>query len=202
MLADDHFVVRMGLRSLFETYDDLEVVAEAGSGDEAIRAFKKHEPDAVLMDLRMPDQTGAEVTRRIRSDHAEARIIVLTTFGGDEDVYRALEAGAKAFLLKDTDSETLLRTVREVVADTYEIPAEIQTALDARRAAPELSRREQQVLELIVDGNSNKEIAARLSLAENTVKNHVKTIFSKLDVQDRTQAATLALQRGIVSRDV
>jgi DNA-binding NarL/FixJ family response regulator len=197
LLADDHMVVRMGLRSLLETQSDMIVVAEVSGGEAAIEAFKTHKPDVVLMDLRMPNLNGAEATAAIRRTTPDARILVLTTFDNDEDIYRALEAGAAGYLLKNTESAPLLATIRAVHAGTYQLPPSIVERLKQRQAAPELSPRELEVLLLIVKGQSNKEIASTLNLAENTVKNHVKMILEKLSVQDRTQAVTKALQRGL-----
>lgn len=198
LLVDDHLVVRIGLRSLLEMQPDLTVVAEAASGAAALKEFARHQPDVTLMDLRMPEMDGAETTTAIRALSPEARILVLTTFDTDEDIFRALQAGACGYLLKNTDSEPLLKTIRAVHAGTYQLPAAVAARLAQRQAAPELSPRERQVLELIVKGRSNKEIGSALGVAENTVKNHVKVILDKLGVQDRTQAATTAIQRGIV----
>jgi two-component system, NarL family, response regulator len=197
LLADDHLVVRVGLRSLLEAEPDMAVVAEAAGGGAAVEAFLKFWPDITLMDLRMPDLSGAEATAAILHRHPEARVLVLTTFDNDEDIYRALEAGAVAFLVKDTGSESLLATIRAVHAGTYQLPPGLAARLAQRRAMPELSPRELEVLQLIVKGQSNKEIGATLGLAENTVKNHVKLILDKLGVADRTHAATTALQRGL-----
>jgi two-component system NarL family response regulator len=198
LLVDDHLVVRVGLRSLLESQPDMTVVAEAASGAAAVEAHAKHKPDVVLMDLRMPGQSGAEAISAIRKTCPEARVLVLTTFDTDEDVFRALEAGACGCLLKNVDSAPLLRAIREIHAGTYKLPSELAARLAQRRAAPQLSAREREVLELIVRGRSNKEIGQSLGVAENTVKNHVKVILEKLGVADRTQAATLALHRGMV----
>lgn len=197
LLVDDHLVVRIGLRSLVEVQPDMVVAGEAAGGKEAVALFAKLKPDITLMDLRMPDLNGTAATTTIRHTFPGARVLVLTTFDSDEDIYRALEAGAAGFLLKDTSGETLLKTIREVHAGTYRLPPAIATRLTQRQAAPELSPRELEVLHLIVKGRSNKEIGSDLGLAENTVKNHVKMIFEKLKVADRTQAATTALQRGL-----
>ena len=198
LLVDDHLVVRIGLRALLETQADLEVVAEAAGGDAAIREFEKQQPDVTLMDLRMPDRGGPETIAAIRRKYPDARVLVLTTFDNDEDIYRALEAGALGYLLKSTDSKPLLAAIRAAHAGTYRLPAAIAARLAERRAMPELSAREREVLELIVRGKSNKEIGSALGVAENTVKNHVKVILDKLGVQYRTQAATTAIQRGLV----
>lgn|ERR1051325_3963824 len=198
LLVDDHLVVRVGLRGLLETQPDFAVVAEAASSEAALREFQNHQPDVVLMDLRMPGPGGAETTAAIRQKFPDARVLVLTTFDSDEDIYRALDAGAAGYLLKNTETKPLLETIRAVHAGTYRLPPAIATRLAQRRAMPELSAREREVLELIVRGRSNKEIGHDLGVAENTVKNHVKVILAKLAVQDRTQAATTAIQRGLV----
>jgi DNA-binding NarL/FixJ family response regulator len=197
LLVDDHLVVRVGLRSLLETQRDITVVAEASNGATALELFNEHKPDITLMDLRMPGLSGPETINFIRKQFHDARILVLTTYDNDEDIYRALEAGAAGYLLKNTDSASLLDAIRSVHAGTYQLPAEIAARLSQRQAAPELSPRELEVLQHIVKGKSNKEIGHALSLSENTVKNHVKMILEKLDVSDRTQATTTALQRGL-----
>jgi two-component system NarL family response regulator len=199
LLVDDHLVVRVGLRSLLETQPDLEVVAEAAGGFVAITAYEKHRPDVVLMDLRMPDLDGAHATARILARDPKARILVLTTFDTDEDVYRALEAGAAGFFLKSTAAEPLLGAVRALYSGEYRLPEEVRRRFQCRRAMPDLSAREQEVLALIARGRSNKEIGADLGVAENTVKNHVKVILEKLGVSARTGAATTAIQRGLVN---
>jgi two-component system NarL family response regulator len=167
----------------------------------AIEAYEKLQPDIVLMDLRMPQMDGPEATTLIRRKYPAARILVLTTFDNDEDIFRGLEAGAMGYLVKNTESGPLLETIRAVYSGTYSLPAAIAARLAQRRATPELSPRELEVLLLIVKGNSNKEIGGKLSLAENTVKNHVKMILEKLGVSDRTQAVTTALQRGLARLD-
>jgi two-component system NarL family response regulator len=198
LLVDDHLVVRIGLRGLLETQTDLEVVAEAAGGEAAVREFEKHRPDVTLMDLRMPDRSGPEAIAAIRQKFPDARVLVLTTFDNDEDIFRALEAGAVGYLLKNTDSKSLLATIRAVHAGMYRLPTDIATRMAERREMPELSAREREVLALIVKGRSNKEIGHDLGVAENTVKNHVKVILDKLGVQDRTQATTTAIRRGLV----
>jgi len=198
LLVDDHLVVRVGLRSLLETQSDMTILAEAAGGGAAVQAFEKYRPDVTLMDLRMPDMTGAEATAAIQKKSPNARVLVLTTYDNDEDIFRALEAGAAGYLVKNIDSGPLLETIRSVHAGTYKLPQAVADKLAQRRAASELTPRELEVLLLIVKGQANKEIAATLGLAENTVKNHVKMILEKLGVADRTQAATTALQRGLV----
>ena len=198
LLVDDHLVVRIGLRSLLEVQSDLVVGGEAAGGVTAVEAFAKLQPDVTLMDLRMPDMSGAETIAAIRRQSPDARVLVLTTYDYDEDIYRALEAGAAGYLVKNTDSGPLLALIRGIHAGTYRLPQAVMDRLTQRKAAPELSPRELEVLLLIVKGQSNKEIGSTLGLAENTVKNHVKMILEKLHVADRTQAATTALQRGLV----
>ncbi len=198
MLVDDHLVVRVGLRGLLETQADLAVVAEAGSGEGAIREYERHKPDVTLMDLRMPGMDGAETTAALRARFPEARVFVLTTFDTDDGIYRALSAGAAGYLLKSTESGPLLNAIRAVHAGTYRLPAAVAARLEEYLAQPELSARELEVLRLIVRGRSNKEIGSELGVAENTVKNHVKVILDKLHVADRTGAATAAIQRGLV----
>jgi two-component system, NarL family, response regulator len=197
LLVDDHLVVRIGLRSLLEAQPDMTVVGEAGGGTAAVETFTRCRPDVTLMDLRMPDLSGTEATAAIRRNAPDARVLVLTTYDNDEDIYRALEAGAVGYLLKNNESGPLLAAIRAVHAGAYRLPPALAARLAQRRAAPELSQRELEVLLLIVKGQSNKEIGNTLGLAENTVKNHVKMILDKLGVADRTQAATTALQRGL-----
>jgi DNA-binding NarL/FixJ family response regulator len=198
LLVDDHLIVRVGLRSLIETQPDMAIIAEASGGEAAARQFQQCCPDVVLMDLRMPDLSGVRATVMIRQKNPGARVIVLTTFDDDEDIYRALHAGAVGYLLKNIDSERLLETIRAVHAGRYNLPPDVAARLLQRTSAPELSLREHEVLELIVKGRSNKEIGSDLGVAENTVKNHVKVVLHKLGVQDRVQATTRAIQRGIV----
>jgi two-component system NarL family response regulator len=199
LLVDDHLVVRAGLRGLLETQPGVAVVAEAASGEAALAAFAAHRPDVTLMDLRMPGMGGVETTAAIRAEFPDARILVLTTFDTEEDIFSVLDAGAAGYLLKNTETKPLMETIRAVHEGTYHLPAETAARLAKWRAMPGLTAREREVLELIVRGRSNKEIGANLGVAENTVKNHVKVILGKLGVHDRTQAATTAIQRGLVS---
>ena len=201
LIVDDHFVVRMGLAAVIGTQPDMVVVAEAVNGMQAVDFFRQHRPDITLMDLRMPEKNGVEAIIEIRKEFTEARFIVLTTYDGDEDIYRALQAGARGYLLKDMLREGLLEAIRAVHAGGRRIPAEVASRLAERLTRTELTSRELQVLGLIVKGRSNKEIAAELGVAEGTVKIHINNILSKLGVSDRTQAATFALQRGLVHLD-
>lgn len=198
MIADDHHIVRQGLAALLKTVKDFTVVAEAPDGPEAVRLYNQHRPDVTLMDLRMPKLGGVEAVAEIRSKHPGARIIVLTTFDGDEDIYRALQAGAKGYLLKGMFGEELIEAIRAVHAGKSRVPSAIAERLADRMGGPGLTSRELSVLQLIVAGKSNKEIGAELGISEATVKTHINSILSKLGVADRTQAATTALQRGIV----
>jgi len=201
LMADDHLVVRMGLRSMIDSQEDMVVVGEAANGRETINLFRKLSPDIVLMDLRMPDLGGVDATIAICRESPGAHVIVLTTYDGDENIYRALQAGARAYLLKDIPREEFLADIRAVHNGQYCIPPVVAARLAARVPACKLSGREVEVLHLIVEGLSNKEIASSLSITESTVKNHVNSILGKLKVNDRTQAATTALRRGIVTLD-
>ena len=202
LIADDHPVVREGLAAMIERRPDMTVVAEAATGREAVAAYRAAQPDVVLMDLRMPDMTGVEAIGAIRGEFPGARIIVLTTYDGDEDIYRGLQAGARAYLLKDAPRDELLDAIRAVHAGQTRIPPAVAARLAERvLAGPELTARELEVLQGIVAGRSNKEIGAALGISEGTVKAHVNNILGKLGVADRTQAVTTALQRGIVHLD-
>ena len=198
LLADDHFVVRMGLSTLINTQQDMTVVAEATNGKQAVEMFRAHKPDVTLMDLRMPEMNGIEAINAIREGDPDARIIVLTTYDGDEDIYRAFQGGARAYLLKDMHHDELLSAIRSVHQGQRFVPAAIANRLAERMPRSKLTSRELDVLKLIVKGMSNREIAASLAITEGTVKIHVNNLLSKLGVNDRTKAATTALQRGIV----
>lgn len=198
LVVDDHAIVRKGLVALLNTVEGLSVVGEASDGEEAIQAHRVHKPDVTLMDLRLPKIGGADAIARIRQEFPAARIIVLTTFDGDEDIFRALQAGAKGYLLKGMDAAELTDAIRTVYAGKSKIPAFVAEKLAERMGGPALTARELEVLKRIVAGRSNKEIASDLHISEATVKTHINSILSKLGVSDRTQAATSALQRGIV----
>ena len=201
MIVEDHQVVRQGFIALLRLVEGFEIVAEAPDGEQAIGLFRTHRPDVTLMDLRLPKVGGVEAITRIRAEFPEARIIVLTTFDGDEDIYRALQAGAKGYLLKGMSSDELIDAIRLVHGGRSRIPAAVAERLAERLSGPSLTERETDVLRLIVGGNSNKEIASALFISEATVKTHVNNLLGKLGVTDRTQAATTALQRGIVHFD-
>jgi DNA-binding NarL/FixJ family response regulator len=198
MVIDDQAVVRQGFVSLIKTVPDMEIIGEGSNGQEAVDLFRRLRPDITLMDLRMPGVSGAEAITQIRGEFPGARIIVLTTFDGDEDIYRAVQAGAQGYLLKDMFFEELEAAIRKVHAGARLIPGSVAERLAARMSSSELTGRELEVLRQIVDGKSNKEIGNVLNISEATVKSHINNILSKLGVSDRTQAATTALQRGIV----
>jgi two-component system NarL family response regulator len=198
LVAEDHLVARVGVSTIVNMQPDMTVVAEASNGQQAVELFRKHRPDVTLLDLRMPGMGGVEAAAAIRAEFPTARMIALTTYGGDEDIRRALAAGVLAYLTKDVLHDELLKAIRAVNEGHTYLPAVVAAALAAQLPRPDLSAREVQVLGLIVQGLPNKQIAYTLNIAEHTVKNHVKNILSKLGVQDRTQAATAAIQRGII----
>jgi DNA-binding NarL/FixJ family response regulator len=198
LIVEDHNVVRQGLVALINMAEGIQVVGEAADGVEAIAQFRKHQPDVTMVDLRLPKLGGVEVIQRVRSETPNARFVVLTTYDGDEDIYRALKSGAKAYLLKGMTSEELIKTIREVAAGRSHIPAAIAERLAERMGTEDLTPREADVLEQIVNGKSNKEIANELDISEATVKTHINSLLSKLGVTDRTQAATAAIRRGLV----
>ena len=198
LVVDDHFVVRMGVSTLVNAQDDMTVVGEAANGRQGVELFRTSRPDVTLMDLRMPEMNGVAAIVAIRSEFPDARIIVLSTYDGDEDIYRAFQAGARAYLLKDMHHEEVVNAIRAVHQGQRFIPPAIANRLAERMPRSELTARELEVLKLIVKGMSNKEIASALLITEGTVKIHVNNMLAKLGVSDRTKAATTALQRGIV----
>ncbi len=198
ILVDDHPVVRFGLAAIIGLQPDMVVVAEAGSGEDACSICASHPADVVLMDLRLPGLSGVETIRILRKAHPKLRFIVLTTYDGDEDIHRALEAGAQSYLLKAMSHSDLANAIRRVSSGLKVIPPSVSKSLAERPPNSRLSTRELQVLELIVKGHSNKEIGDQLSISEATVKWHVNMILSRLNVSDRTQATVAALKRGIV----
>jgi DNA-binding NarL/FixJ family response regulator len=198
LVVEDHNVVRQGLVALLNVAERIEVVGEAADGAEAVAQFRRHKPDVTLIDLRLPRMSGVDVIQRVRMESPQARFIVLTTYDGDEDIYRALKAGAKAYLLKGMTSEELISAIHVVHSGKSHIPPVIAEKLAERMGAEELTPREFDVLEQIVHGKSNKEIATELDVSEATVKTHINSLLGQLGVTDRTQAATAAIQRGIV----
>jgi len=198
LTVDDHALLRKGIRALLGAESDIQLVAEASTGREALEAFRAHQPDITLMDLQMPDMNGIEAIIAIRGEFPGAQIIVLSTYSGDVQVLRALKAGARGYLLKGDVNKELLATIRAVHSGQRRIPPEIAAQLAEHTGEDELSEREITVLRLIAAGNANKEIAAQLGLAEDTIKRHVTNILSKLGANDRTHAVTIGLKRGII----
>ena len=200
LLAEDHLIARVGVGTIVETQVDMQVVAEAATGVEAVQLHAQHRPDVTLMDIRMPVMGGIDAMRAIRETTPRARFIALSTYSGDEEIRRALQAGASAYLTKDVLDDELVKTIRLVHSGRAYLPPAVAATLAAHATRPELTTREMEVLALIVRGMGNKQIAGELHIAEYTVKNHVKNVLSKLGVDDRTQAATSALQRGIIQQ--
>jgi DNA-binding NarL/FixJ family response regulator len=198
LLADDHPVLRHGIQALAADECDMQFVAEASNGHEAIDQFRKHQPDVTLLDLQMPDMNGIDAMIAIRNEFPDARFIILTTYAGDVQVSRALKAGARAYLLKSLLRKELLDTIRAVHAGQKRIPSDLAAQVADHIADDSLTPREIEVLRLIAAGNANKLIADQLSIAEETVKGHVKNILSKLGANDRTHAVTIGLKRGII----
>lgn len=198
MLVDDHPAFRKGMAALLDSEPDFRVVAEAGDGVKALELYRQTLPDVVLMDLRLPGMGGVEAIMAIRKEFSDARVIVLTTFDMDEDIFRAIQSGAKSYLLKDTPEDELAGTIRAVHTGREILPGKVAERLAARRLRPDLSQREAEVLSLLTKGRSNKEISSSLFITEDTVKAHLKTLFAKLDVKDRTEAAINAIRQGIV----
>ena len=201
LIAEDHQVVRQGFVALLNMVDGISIVAEASNGQQALDLFRQHKPDITLMDLRMPGMGGVETITAIRRDFPEARIIVLTTFDGDEDIFRAIQAGARGYLLKGMSVDELIDAIQAVHHGRSKIPAAVAERLAERLSGNALTERETEVLKNIVGGKSNKEIATALFISEATVKTHINNLLSKLGATDRTQAARIALQRGIVHLD-
>ena len=198
MIVDDHPAFRKGITALIESEPDLKVVAETGDGFDAVELYRHAKPDVVLMDLRLPRMGGVEATMAIRKEFPDARIIVLTTFDADEDIYRAIQSGAKSYLLKDTPDDELAATIRAVHTGEGTLPTRVAQRLAERLQRAELSQREMDVLRLLIKGRSNKEIGSELYVTEDTIKAHLKTLFAKLNVRDRTEAAISAIRHGIV----
>ena len=198
LIADDHTLVRIGLRTSIEMEPDLTVVAEAGSGEQTLAEFRQHQPDVVLLDLRMPGMDGIQTTTALCREFPAARIIVISTFTGGDDILRAMQAGAKTYLPKSVQREELIKAIRAIAKGESYLPNAVASRLTERLRRPDLTARELEVLRLLAAGNSNKEIAAALHIEVGTVKLHVGKVLDKLHVRDRTEAATLAIQTGIV----
>jgi two-component system, NarL family, response regulator len=198
MIVDDHPLMLVGAASIVNARPDMTVVAQTGTGEEAVALFSKHKPDVTLMDLRLPGMSGVDAIRSIRSTHPGARFVVLTTYEGDEDIHRALEAGAQGYVIKGMPYQTLVEALQRVHKGGRFLPPPVARALASRMPDSDLSAREQEVLLLLASGNSNKDIASQLGITEATVKSHVSAILVRLGVSDRTEAVVTALQRGLV----
>lgn len=198
LIVDDHPTFRMGLAALVNSQPDMEVQAEFDTGEQALERYRQDPADVVLMDLRLPGMGGVEATLALLNRHPAAKVVVLTTYDTDEDIYRALQSGAKSYLRKDMSTEEIIGTLRAVHHGTAELPAVIAERLNARQQRQTLTNREREVLVLLVKGRSNKEIAAALGISDETAKSHLKTLFAKLGVRDRTDAAIQAIRHGIV----
>ena len=199
LIVDDHSIVRQGLATIINRDPEMTVIAQAEDGQQAIDLFREHQPDVTLMDLRMPQMGGVEAITAICAEFKPARIMVLTTYDSDEDIYRGLQAGAQGYLLKDAKPNELLDAIRTINRGQKYIPPDVGAKLAQRLSNPELSERELEVLRLMAQGMSNLEIGAALNIGESTVKSHVNRILSKLGVSDRTQAVIVSVKRGIVS---
>ncbi len=196
--VDDHDLVRKGIAAILATEADLRLIAEANTAQEALRLFREHRPDITLMDLRLPDKSGIETTHEIRKEFPDARIIALTSYDGDQDIYRSLEAGVRGYLLKDMVHTEVVRAIRTVHAGKRYIPLEVTQQVNGFFPEVALTPRETEVLTLVARGFGNKEVGDMLGTAPGTVKAHVQSILSKLGAKDRTHAVTLALRRGII----
>jgi DNA-binding NarL/FixJ family response regulator len=198
MVVDDHPLIRVGIAAIVNARADMTVVAQAGTAEEALELFRRHKPDVTLMDLRLPGVGGVEAITAMRTTRPDARFIVVTTYDGDEDIHRALEAGAQGYIIKGMPYQTLVEAIHRVHLGKRFLPPPVANALASRMPDSDLSPREKEVLLLLVAGRSNKEIAQTLDITEATVKSHVSTILMRLGVDDRTQAVVTALQRGLV----
>jgi DNA-binding NarL/FixJ family response regulator len=196
--VDDHPLLREGLAAIINNQPDMVLVAQACSAQEAIQLFRKHQPDVTLMDLRLPDQSGIDAMKVIREEFSEARVIMLTTFEGDVEIQRALEAGARGYMLKSMPPKELVEVIRQVHAGKKRIPAQLAAQLAEHMSDEELTTREIEVLSQIAGGNRNRDIAEKLFITEETVKVHIKHIMEKLGASDRTQAVAIGLRRGII----
>jgi len=198
MLVDDHFVVRSGLAASLELEDDIEVVAEANQGEEALKLYRQHRPKVVMMDLQLPGPNGIEVTRQLLEMDPDARVLIFSTFARDDEVLEALDASALGYLQKSASRDDLMNALRTVAAGKTFLPAELAARLTSLRQGPVITPREREILALIAKGRANKEIAAELGNAEDTVKRHISNILDKFGVSDRAQATAEAIRRGIV----
>lgn len=198
LCVDDHRLVREGLTLIIAREPDMEIAGTAATGDGALAAFRETQPDVTLMDLQLGSTSGVDAIRAIRAEAPDARIIVVTMYHGDEDIYRAMQAGATTYLVKETLADDLVRVIREVYSGLRPLSDEVRESLRLRALHPTLTSREVEVLALIAQGRRNREVAAVLRISEETVRVHVKNVFHKLDVTDRTEAVSIALRRGII----
>jgi DNA-binding NarL/FixJ family response regulator len=198
LVADDHYVVRMGVIAIINNEPDIEVVAEAANGNQAIELFNEHQPDLVLLDSRMPLKNGVQAAKEIRNQNGAARILMLTAFDGDEDIHKALAAGAQGYVLKNSTGEQLVPALRAVAAGKSWIPAEVSERLAKRQEFEPLTPRELEVLHELAKGLANKQIADVMNISQHTTKGYLKNIMTKLHVADRTEAVTVAIQRGLI----
>jgi len=196
--VDDHPLLRQGIAAIIESQPDMMLVSQAATGSEAVQKYREFQPDITLMDLRLPDISGIDAMIGIRSEFPEARIVILTTFEGDVDIQRALQAGARGYLLKSTPPDELVQAIRQVHAGKKRVPPEVAAQLAEHMSYERLTAREVEVLREVAEGNRNKDIAHRLFISEETVKVHIKHIMDKLDANDRTQAISIAVRRGII----
>lgn len=199
LIVDDHPVVRAGLASMLGTQAELDLIGSAQSGEDALRLTEEREPDVILLDLRMPAMSGVETLQALKATGRTARVIILTNYETDEDIYRAVQAGAQGYLLKDTSLREMLDAIRTVHAGKRYIPRHIASRLAERMVRTDLTARELEILKLLARGPTNKQIGHTLGISDNTVRNHVLKIMEKLEVSDRTEAATTAIQRGLIS---
>ena len=202
LIADDHALVRIGLRASIEMEPDFSIVAEAGSGEQTLQQYRKHQPDVALIDLRMPGMDGIQTTAALCREFPQARVIVISTFKGGDDILRAMQAGAKTYLPKSVQREELIRAIRAIAKGESYLPNVVASRLAERLRRPDLTTRELEVLRLVARGLSNAEIAESLVLGENTIKTHVGRVLAKLGLRDRVQAVVLAYETGLVARDV
>jgi DNA-binding NarL/FixJ family response regulator len=201
MIVDDHYLVRVGLTSIISLEQDMTVCAEAQSGEQAVGLYASRHPDVTLMDVRLPGMSGIAATQAIRADFPDAKVIVISTYISDEEVYAALKVGAMAYLVKSVAREELIQAIRKAAAGRRHVPADLAARLADRMSRATLSTRELDVLRLLVGGKRNREIASALDITEGTVKLHVSSILGKLGAVDRTEAVTVALQRGLIQLD-
>jgi two-component system NarL family response regulator len=201
LIVDDHPVVRAGLASMLGTQEELELVGSARSGEDALRMLDEHNPDVLLLDLRMPGMSGVETLQALKAANRQVRVIILTNYETDEDIYRAVQAGAQGYLLKDTSLREMVEAIRAVHCGKRYIPRHIASRLAERMVRTNLTSRELEILKMLSKGPTNKQIGHALGISDNTVRNHVLKIIEKLEVSDRTEAATTAIQRGLITVD-